>query len=608
MAEHVLERLAGEMGKRFNDEMLHASLLLSYVSSVYDVMRRNTSPSPLYRITYDGTNNQLGLKETEGNSYVPEKGAMDIDALDVVLIGNLRGIPPLFEGETGVGKTYVCEGFHRTIFPKENAVSLRLSGGVYDNIFQHFLKGERDKGGMPKLVVDESIIDSTAGMFIDEPNRGDPDDLLQLIDNKLHSSGKYYNLGIRIPTIDSNGKVKDSGRRKKIDVTSAINPSNAKYSGTVELDAAVDNRFLKVVYGNAAVSAGAGLWLSEKTGDQHETLIRKFAKRAAKYLDVSDKAFSDVNRDWVSLYAWITDTERTEKPILYSALEFSDLVIPVLAGDLPKNFEFEKSITAAWNEKLGTDINITETLPESENVKKIHEIVGTFKVPVIFRDITQIKKLADVITTLGNLRDALMSPDPVQAYIDMPKHITLKEAAAGATLLARNKQLSGSPMPYPVINDVLSQYIPLTEAYSKDMELLTDRFDMYDPNLGIKKIALAKAFRNMLKEKGKASGSHVDSLIANLGENATKLKAHISSTKEVRNLLVARSISDILTFAGFANQYRGDVEPMLKSYKPSTPVSKIFEDFASYYRAKREEQAMVMPEIYQHRVPRTLGV
>jgi hypothetical protein len=603
MPKHTLEKIAEEMGDKFDEKKLHAGLLLAYTQTVYDVMRRNTVPTPLYRITYDEANNSLTLQETDGKSFVPTKNSLDIDSLDIVFTCSLRGIPVVFEGDTGTGKTYVENGFLKTVFPRTSTFSLRLSGSAYESIPRYFLKGMKDEGGMPKSVVNEDIINRTAGMLIDEPNRGDPDELLQLLDNTIFHDGQYYRLGIKIPEIDADKKVKDSGKRKKVIITSAINPANAKYSGTVELDAAVDNRFIRLPYGNSAVSAGSTLWLSDSDVKNHDLFLKSFSKRAAKYLGLKESALEDINDDWLSMYAYITDPNKTNKRILYSALELADSMIYVLSGNLPNSFEYEKEIAKSWNDKLNLDMQITEKLSETQNIKRIQEIVDTFKVPIIFRDIDQIKKLADVVTTLENLRDAFSKPDPVRAYLDMSKYISTKEIAMGTALLARNKQNPNSPNPTNVINEVLNNYISLAGEYHRDVSYLKESFDIYDPNDGIKKIAIVKGIRNTIK---KSEG--VDTLIKEVVDNTKKLKSHISASYDVRNAFIMRNTADLLTFAGFVDQYRDEIEPMFKKYDKNTDMSKVVNDLGKFYYNKREELAMVLPEIYQHRIQRTLGV
>ena len=603
MTNKTLEKIVREMGKDFNEEKIHAGLLLAHAQSVYDVMRQSTVPTPLYRITFDEKNNHVDLRECEGRSYVPMGNAFDMDALDVIVIGSLRGMPIIFKGETGTGKTYVSNGYLSTVFPKESTFSLRLSGSMYESLQRPFLKGTIDSGGMPKSVINQDIIDRTGGMLIDEPNRGDPDELLQMLDGSIFHDGQYYKLGLKIPEICKDGTVRDSNQRKKLDISSAINPANAKYSGTVELDAAVDNRFLMLEYGNSAGSAGNSSWLSEKNASNHETYLKKFSERAAKNVGVSKEAFRDIREDWLSTYSYITNPARTDKSTIYSGLELADHMIHIMGGKLPDNFEYEKEIVNSWNEKLNAGLEIKESLKETETVKKVHDVIETFKVPIIFRDVGQIKKLADVVTTLENIRESFASGDPVKTYMEMPKYISAKEVAMGSLLLARNKQKPESALPTKVINAVLSSYTTLAGDYYKDMECLNDAFDYSDPNGGIKKTAVIKSIRKTV-----GSGNGTKTLVDEVVNNAKTLKGYISATGDIRNVIVMRSVADLMTFAGFVDQYKSDIDPILKKYDGNTATSKIMNDLGKVYYDKRENLGMILPEIYQHSVQRTLGV
>jgi hypothetical protein len=604
MTNSTLEKIAKGMGDKFDEERIHSGLLLAHAQTVYDVMRRTTVPTPLYRITYDDANVNIDLRECDGKSLVPMSNALDIDALDVVMVGSLRGMPVLFEGETGTGKTYVSNGFLNTVFPKDSTFSLRMSGGMYESIQRPFLKGSRDAGGMPKSVVDQDIIDRTAGMLIDEPNRGDPDELLQLLDNSIFHDGQYYKLGLQIPEICKDGTVKDSGARKKVDITSAINPANAKYSGTVELDAAVDNRFLRLPYGNSSTSAGSTLWLSDKGVKNFEVFMKKFPERASKNIGVSEEAFSDLRKDWLSTYAYITDPSRTDKSTLYSGIELSDYMIHIMSGNLPGSFEYEKETANSWNAKLNAGLETKEKLTDTVGVKNIQNLVDTFKVPIIFRDVDQIKKLSDVVTTLENLREAFADKDPVKSYMKMPKYISAKEVAMGSLLLARNKQKQGSALPTGIINEVLTNYTSLAGQYQKDLQdMKGDKFYADDPNGGIKKLAIVKGIRKTVGAKG---GS--DMFIKELVDNTKILKGYMTATGDVKNSLVMRGVADLMTLAGFVKQYESDIDPIFKNYIRKTSVTKVVDDIGKVYYDKRENQGMILPEIYQHRIQRTLGV
>lgn len=611
---HTLERVAKAMGKRFDDEVMHTAMLLSYAQAVYGIIRKIAAPSPLFRLIYDERNNSVSLEETEGSSYVPKQEIIDINDLDMILIGNLRDIPVLFEGETGVGKTFISQAFMRTVFPKESYISLRLSGSTFlNNVFQPFLEGKIEQG-MPVTRIKQSAIDSIAAMLVDEINRGDPQNILQLLDNELYNAGVFVKLGLRIPKLDDKGALTITDKRKKLVIVSAQNPAvtaEAKFTGTIELDAAVDNRLLKIYSGNAANSVGSAVWLTEGVHNSFDTFLESFSYLSANYLGLNKKEFENIKNDWLAMYTWITNSSRTDKPILYSALELTDIMVTILSGDLLNKHKYEKKIIRDWNSRLNlSNLNISlkeDDIKETEKVKKIHEITATFKVPIIFRDVVQIKKLADVLSTLKNIRDALNEQNSVKAYIDMDKFVSVQEIASAAALLVKSKQLPKSIPATPLVNEILLQYTSLTEKYLEDIGYMPAKFNRKDPNVGIKRVALIKAIKESMKGELTTYSKPTGHLIYKLAEEMNTIIRYSSATDEIRSILISKIVADLLTLAGFLSQNEVDIDQIMKKYWKTNKVEDIIKEIAALYYKKKETYAVIMPDIFQHRIPRTLG-
>jgi len=606
---HTLEEMAADLGSDFDEDRLHTAMLLAYAESIYSVVRNDCVPSPLYRIIYDENNNNVHMEETYGLSLPPQKGALDISVIDEIFCCNIRDIPLLLEGETGVGKTYAAMRYISAVLEKDEFFSYRLSANAFlNNLFSHFQEGKM-VNGMPVIEAKIDKIENCAAGLTDEINRGDSNETLQLFDNEMHLGGVVYKLGIPIPELDKDKKYNPrTGRIKKLLLVCAQNPAgseDAKFTQTMQLDAAVDNRLLKTNVGNASPSAGSTLWLGESKGKLHDEFLEEFSKRVDYYSKTEASKYSNIGDDWLSLYAWITESARTDKPVLYSALELSDFMIAVFSGNLIDYFNYEKRVVKDWNTQLKKDVEINADLQETERVKKLHEVIQSFKVPIIFRDIVQIKKVADVLATLKNIKDALNSDDPVQTYLDTKRYVTVREVAGATTLLARNKQVSNSLSPIGAINEVLTQYVDLAGDYMKEARYLSSSFNLLDPNAGIKKVAVYKALRDAV-QRSKSGG--VDYLIEKIAEQAKLLTTKISVSEELRNILIARSVGDLMTLCGFLKEYKDEINPMFKKYTKKTKILKVIKDLGSFYYQKRDESAMVMPEIYQHRIQRTLGI
>jgi hypothetical protein len=612
----ILEKVLDAQGSNFSEEKAHTAMLLSFAESVYNIIRRDCTPSPLYRVSFDKTNHNITMEETMGHSRVPQKSTLDINDLDILLMSDLREIPCLIEGETGIGKTFVSQRYLSTVFKEGEYFSHRLSANAFlNNLFQHFQEGKM-VNGMPVIEARTDRIEKTAGGIIDEINRGDPNETLQLFDNEMHLGGLIYKLGIPVPEIKNGKYVEKSGKKKKMFLVSAQNPSSsddAKFTGTMQLDAAVDNRLLKVYMSNASPSAGSTLWLWDGKGKRHELFLKDFSKRTAKYLGLEEKVLSEPGDNWLSTYSWITESGKTDKPILYSALELADLMTAVFSGNLINYYNYEKTVLKDWDSQLRTGVEIREDLQETEKVKKIHEITGSFKVPIIFRDIVQIKKVADILATLKNIKDSLRTNDPVKSYLDAKRCVTVREVAEATALVARNKQRMNSISPVYGINEVLNQYCKLTEEYMKEAKRIHPLFDLYDGSAGIKNVAIFRAIRENIQ-----AHENVDGLVKRISEESKNLIGKISISEDVRNIMIARSASDLMTFCGFLNQYKkelqgykekdSDSEPMMQKYRKINEANKVLEAIGEFYCKKQKQDAIILPDIYQHRIQRTLGI
>lgn len=603
--KHTLEKIVESLGKNFSEDRVHAAMLLAFAQSLYGTVRRDCVPSPLYRVSYDEQNNSISMEERDGYSQVPKKDALDIDLLDILFMSNLRDIPILLEGETGVGKTFAFQRYLSTVL-EGKYFSHRLSSNAFlNNLFQHFQEGKM-VNGMPVIEAKKDRIETTAAGIVDEINRGDPTETLQLFDNEMHLGGLIYKLGIPVPKIENKKYLERSGKVKEMILFSAQNPAcneDAKFTGTMQLDAAIDNRLLKVYLGNAASSAGSSLWLGSGKKERHKIFLDNFSERTVNYLKIEPKTLSEINEDWLSTYAWLTDSSRTDKPILYSALELADLMTAVFGGNPIDYFKYEKGVLNEWGSELEKKVEIKADLQETDRVKKIKEIVDSFKVPVIFRDVVQIKKNADVLATLKNIKDAFKNKDPVQTYLDTKRYVTIREVAEATALVARNKQKSGSPSPVNAINEVLNKYCNLCEEYMKEARRFSPSFDLLDPQTGIKNVAIYKAIRENISQKG-----DVGDLINEITGEVKKLAGKISISEEMRNIIIARSCSDLMTLCGFLNQYKEEIRPIIKKYKKLNEADKIVEDIGRFYCEKQGECAIIMPDIYQHRIQRTLGI
>src|SRR3989344_3245784 len=345
--EHTLERIVTAMKGNFDEERMHTAFLLGFASSLYSVIRQECKPNPIYRVNFDEKNNQVSMDEMFGMSLPYQEGALDLSVDDELFCANLRDIPTILEGETGVGKTFPAMKYLSVVFQKDQYFSHRLSANAFlNNIFSHFQEGRMTPGGMPVIEAKVGRIENCGAGITDELNRGDSNETLQLFDNEMHCGGQIYKLGIPIPELRG-GKVSFTGKKKKLLLISAQNPAgtdDAKFTQTMQLDAAVDNRLLKIYVGNAAAGVGSSLWLGNGVKNPHEIFLERFSKYVSEHLNVDPGAFQHVKDDWLGVYSWTTETDRTDKKIIYSSMELADLLIACFSGNLVDYYKYEQKV------------------------------------------------------------------------------------------------------------------------------------------------------------------------------------------------------------------------------------------------------------------------
>ena len=237
------------------EDRLHVASMLAFVEASHRVVKQTTMPTPLYRLVYDADAHNVQFDTLDGKAPVPKRNALDINMLDILLASVLKEkMPILFEGKTGVGKTYTVEQFMRAILPERNYKGLRLNANM-SNVLQPYTEG-RIENGLVKIALKQEELDSIAALFIDEVNRGDTNQVLQLQDGVIRlSSGEGGELGIPVPRYQDGVWVKDRENKRPLFVVSAQNPpttKDAKYSGTKRTDAAQSNRNLQIDVPNSA--------------------------------------------------------------------------------------------------------------------------------------------------------------------------------------------------------------------------------------------------------------------------------------------------------------------------------------------------------------------
>src|SRR3989344_2810922 len=371
--EQVTRTLAakGVVDPRDVERQMQGAAMLALISASHAVVNRYVVPTPLFRLEYDDDTHALQFAELHGRAPVPKANALDIGMLDLIIAGILREkVSLLYEGITGTGKTHTTEMVFRTMLPPDAYAVIRLSGAM-TNVQQPYIEGVVDNGVL-KVRLRREALDRIAAIFIDEQNRGDTNQTLQLKDGKISlASGEGGYLGLPIPRFNAQAEERfwtlDYAEKRPIFVAAAQNPAGTRqvqYTGTRGTDASIKNRDLEVQVPNQMGTVGASLMLVDNGNGQHGAFVQRFSQDMGTYLGIAAPDSAAVAKDITRWFALATDPRQTYQKELRSVLELSDALCLMFSHDLAREYAHDQRVAADWTDMLkqyGSDFAYAST-------------------------------------------------------------------------------------------------------------------------------------------------------------------------------------------------------------------------------------------------------
>ncbi len=353
------------------------------IRTLYKIERKVAYPITLY------TCNEEELKVKTGSILTTESEVeYEINLMDLLLAAYCCDVPILLVGGTGEGKTYSVKTFSYILFGNEGYVGMRCSSGTLQfNPLQPFITS-RIENGIPIIEPDVEKCRRVQAIFIDELNRAETNQLLQLIDGNVEIGGTTVEIGVKI----------NEKEIKKPLIVGAMNPPTPGYTETVQLDQAVRNRFLQIEIPSIAQTAGPALsFYSQKLMELHLELLESLDYRGENWLkDVADLA-KKINEK-------IT--------FQYGALKMVDIVVQAVSGDYFKQFEREKEIVKQISSEIGRDVYFPSQLERGTEMKELEKIVNSFEeVPCSNRDVVYFTHLTKIIELIKYFKSLCRSSE-----------------------------------------------------------------------------------------------------------------------------------------------------------------------------------------------------
>jgi hypothetical protein len=500
-----------------------------FIETLYDTLEGVVSPTPYLQIV-EGDN--VDVKFLNGKGRLPTPNTTEVTVLDIDAASLFfDDFHILYEGVTGVGKTYTSDALFNTVFGPDGHYTIRLSGGVLGSSAIEPFTTTTLENGVPKTRIDYDKCSQYGALFIDEINRGDSQEVFQVVDGEIHVNGDTGYLRLPIKG--------EQDRYKKLAIIAAMNPSDAQHSAALELDIAGENRFLKFRFPNGVAEAGSSQLEKKLTDNLHDRFWTEFARK------------SGVNGNWKEIYPIVTDPEQFASKLDGATREFIDVALGYVGYDPKETFERNTELMqqAGFSPRF--------SVRDDNDYRKILESQGKLKHSFVRRDLRKIKDLSRLIGFIKGVKDGSYS-----------NAVKLNDVAASIGVILESKTITGTDYGslMALVNDARSAYAEM----HKEMQMP----EAYGIRQGIWQAAI-----NAGQETG------FEGYLNTLRAGMAKLNSQTGSTAQAT--LKSRALADLVVLEHFSKTYEADVTAALKAKGSDT-----FKGFTDLYETKKRQSSI----------------
>ncbi|OLS21322.1 MAG: hypothetical protein HeimC3_36390 [Candidatus Heimdallarchaeota archaeon LC_3] len=510
-----------------------------FVETMYDLLRPLYSPTPIYEVNQ--AEEYVEVTFLNGKSNLATNSRLEITAFDILVASLfLEDINILFEGITGVGKSYVTDLFFQTLFSEKSFYIDRANVNpfVESSVLTPFLTTILEKN-IPKQYINEAQAKSIGAVFVEEVNRREINDLLSLLDKKLVLHGKRTDLGIMMQKADSKVML-----LKKIIIIGSQNPVESTAPGSAqENDIAEDNRFLKIPFPNAVAESGSGQLQFSHTTSLHEDFWQEYKARIEKKID-KEEVKEPISQSWHELYVEATDLKSFSFDLSFTHREFIDLMLSYIKSNPKTEVDRHQSIINQVNPSLDLKFH----LREDEMLQKIVDVQISLKYPIVRRDLNKIVNFSKLVALIRSIKQKSYNP-----VIDLADIVS----SFGVLLEGRKIEIIETSM-FDYVNDALQSYKRLLTNYK------------VKGNRSIREMVLGKAINNYMN-----SGKNLE-----VFQNTLRSLAEKNGSNHYPNpsmsVFNAKIVTDFMILEQFSRDYKNECITALNSPSPRTSLSEIY--------------------------------
>jgi hypothetical protein len=501
----------------------------SFITTLYHTLDGIVSPTPYLEIT---EGDRVDVRFLDGKARLPVPNTTEVTVLDIDVASLFfDDFDILYEGVTGVGKTYTSDALFDAIFGPGGHYPLRLSGGVLGSSALEPFTTTTLENGIPKTRIDHEKCAQYGALFIDEINRGDSQEVFQVVDGKIHLNGDTGYLRIPIPGTD---------RYKSLAIIAAMNPADAQHSQAAELDIAGENRFLKFKFPNGVAEAASSQLDKRESESLHEQFWAEFAKRTGR------------STDWRKEYPVATDPSQFAEGLDDETREFLDVALGYVGYDPKETFERNKELMVQGG--LQPVFNVRD----DNDYRKILQTQGTLKHGFVRRDLKKISNLARLLGLIKGIKNGTYDAN-----------VSINDVAASIGIVLESKTMTGTDPGnlMNLVNDARAAYAGLR----KDMNV--------QPGNGLRQTIWQTAMYTGI-EHG------FDAYLNTLRHDMAKLNTQTPTAFTAAQATIrSRALADLVVLEHFSKTNEAGVSAALKEQDA-------FNAFGQLYDQKRAQSSV----------------
>lgn len=499
-----------------------------FIQALYGTLDGVVSPTPYLQIM-EGDN--VDVRFLNGKGKLPMPQTIEINDMDFDIASLFYDdIHILWEGHTGVGKSYRAKAIGETVFGKEGYVELHLESGVYASSPTDPFVATIMQNGVPKTIIDNEKSSKYGLIIFEELNTGNFNDVRTISEGYVNINGSIGLL--RIP-------IRNTGRYKNIAILATMNPSDEMHTHARELTIAGENRFLKLKAANGVTEAGSSQ-LEKKLGlDVHDRFWSEFSKRTG------------IKGGWKEIYPIVTDPEQFPTELDGETREFIDTSLGYVGYD-PKE-TFQRNVELMQQGGLSPHFSIRD----DNNYRKILETQGKLKHGFVRRDLRKIRDLSRLLGFIKGIKDCSYNAT-----------VGLNDVAAGIGVILESKTITGTDYGslMALVNDARSTYAEM----HKQMNI--------PESFGIRQAVWQAAIQS---DQEHGFGAYINTLRAGIAQ------LNIDATNIAQATIKSRVLADLVVLEHFSKAYETDVTAVLKAKGTGT-----FAGFSELYQDNKGKSSI----------------